>query len=79
MRGLGERPESAAIVDMVLGLAGALTLDTVAGGVETPEHTALLTRSGCRLAQGWLHAKPLSAADFTAFAAAAARGAAAPA
>ncbi len=62
VRGLGERPESAAIVDMVLGLARALSLNTVAEGIETRQHADILTKAGCALGQGWLYAKPLSAA-----------------
>lgn len=62
VRGLGERPESAAIVDMVLGLARALNLNTVAEGIETRQHADILTKAGCVLGQGWLYAKPLAAA-----------------
>jgi EAL domain-containing protein (putative c-di-GMP-specific phosphodiesterase class I) len=65
VRGLGERPESAAIVDMVLGLARALNLSTVAEGIETQVHADVLTRAGCVLGQGWLYAKPLPAAEIT--------------
>ncbi|MGC2855254.1 EAL domain-containing protein [Novispirillum sp. DQ9] len=65
VRGLGERPESTAIVDMVLGLARALNLNTVAEGIETPEHAAILTRAGCVLGQGWLYARPLPAAEIS--------------
>lgn len=66
VRGLGDRPESTAIVDMVLGLAKALNLGTVAEGIETPEHAAILTKAGCLLGQGWLYARPLPAEEITA-------------
>ncbi|KJS43410.1 MAG: hypothetical protein VR70_02730 [Rhodospirillaceae bacterium BRH_c57] len=66
VRDLGERPESTAIVNMVLGLAQALDLQTVAEGIETAIHAEILTRAGCVLGQGWLYAKPLPAAEITA-------------
>lgn len=59
VRGLGQNPESAAIVNMVLGLAKALNLLTVAEGIETAHHADLLTQAGCNLGQGWLYDKPL--------------------
>lgn len=61
VRDLGTRPESGAIIDMVLGLAKALGLRTVAEGIETVRHADILREAGCALGQGWLFARPLSA------------------
>lgn len=61
VRDLGARPESGAIIDMVLGLAKALGLRTVAEGIETVRHADILREAGCALGQGWLFARPLSA------------------
>ncbi|MEM8708979.1 MAG: EAL domain-containing protein [Actinomycetota bacterium] len=43
----------------VIALARAMNLDVVAEGVETVEQAAALRRLGCRIAQGFLFAKPL--------------------
>ncbi|MEO0492952.1 MAG: EAL domain-containing protein [Actinomycetota bacterium] len=43
----------------VIALARAMDLDVVAEGVETVEQAAVLRRLGCRVAQGFLFAKPL--------------------
>lgn len=52
-----------AIVQLVLTLARALDLVTVAEGVETPLQAARLRELGCDRAQGYLIARPLAAAD----------------
>lgn len=43
----------------VIALARAMNLEVVAEGVETQEQAAALRRLGCRVAQGFLFAKPL--------------------
>src|SRR5690349_5466336 len=52
------------ILRSALELAGQLGLVTVAEGVETAEDWHLLQQFGCTFAQGWLIAKPMSAAEF---------------
>lgn len=64
-----------AIVGAIVSLAGALGFDVVAEGVETPEQLAALRVLGCDYAQGYLLARPQSAANVAALIAAAANGA----
>jgi diguanylate cyclase (GGDEF)-like protein len=53
----------AAIVRSVVDLGHNLGLQVVAEGVETQETVALLTATGCDVAQGYLLARPMPAAD----------------
>ncbi len=48
-----------AIVDAVLGLAGALNKDVIAEGVETQDHQRLLVSLGTSLLQGYSIARPM--------------------
>jgi len=52
------------IVESVVKLAQAFDREVIAEGVETIEHTALLTWLGCRLGQGYGIARPMPAEDF---------------
>lgn len=54
--------EDVAIVTTIIQLGRNLQLKTVAEGVETPEHMALLRGLGCDLAQGYGVSPPLNAA-----------------
>jgi diguanylate cyclase (GGDEF)-like protein/PAS domain S-box-containing protein len=65
LRGVPDRPEATAVVHAVLELAGALGLQALVEGVETPAQCAYLLAEGCPLAQGYLFARPLPAADAT--------------
>ncbi|WP_374581734.1 putative bifunctional diguanylate cyclase/phosphodiesterase [Pseudoduganella sp.] len=56
-----------AIVQSIIALARALSLQTVAEGVETEAQRALLQDQGCDAMQGYLVARPLPAADFAAW------------
>ncbi len=59
--GLGTDHEDEVIVTAVVRLAEALGLDVIAEGVETERQLDGLKRLGCRLAQGFLFARPCSA------------------
>jgi diguanylate cyclase (GGDEF)-like protein len=58
VRALSSCVEDSAIVKAVIHMAHALSLDTVAEGVETPEQLALLKDLGCDYAQGYLFSRP---------------------
>ncbi len=60
-------PKSRAIVESVIELGHKLGLYIVAEGVEHVEELQLLTALGCDSAQGYLHSRPLPAADFIAW------------
>nr|WP_245496556.1 EAL domain-containing protein [Lichenibacterium ramalinae] len=55
------------IVRAVIGLAHNLGLKTVAEGVETRSQLDFLADVGCKLAQGYLFAKPMAAAEVPTF------------
>lgn len=63
--GLGVDVEDDAIVRAVIGLADALGLLVVAEGVETTRQLDQLRRLRCAMAQGFLFARPLTAAAAT--------------
>jgi diguanylate cyclase (GGDEF)-like protein/PAS domain S-box-containing protein len=65
--GLGSSPEDAAIVHLVIMLAQALGLETVAEGVETEQQLEELRLLGCDEIQGYLIAKPLLVGDALAY------------
>jgi diguanylate cyclase (GGDEF)-like protein/PAS domain S-box-containing protein len=56
-----------AIVDGVVGLAGAFRRQVIAEGVETIAHGDLLLPLGCELAQGYGVARPMPAAEMLAW------------
>jgi diguanylate cyclase (GGDEF)-like protein len=66
VRELEASAEDRAIVAAVMALANSLQLDVVAEGVETEAQLALLREHGCKLAQGYLFARPLPAAQIPA-------------
>jgi len=63
--GLGTSREDAAIVHLIITLAKALGLETVAEGVETFEQLAELKSLGCDQIQGYFVARPLTVRDAT--------------
>jgi diguanylate cyclase (GGDEF)-like protein/PAS domain S-box-containing protein len=65
--GLGTSREDTAIVHLVVTLAQALGLETVAEGVEAEEQLAELKALGCDQVQGYLVSRPLEVADADAF------------
>jgi diguanylate cyclase (GGDEF)-like protein/PAS domain S-box-containing protein len=62
VRGLGQHQGDTEIVRLILALARTLNLETVAEGVESPEHISELTKLGCYIGQGYLFSPPISAA-----------------
>jgi diguanylate cyclase (GGDEF)-like protein/PAS domain S-box-containing protein len=54
---------SAAIVDAILRMAGALGLRVIAEGIETSAQLETLRSLGCRYIQGYLVSRPIDAAD----------------
>ena len=62
VRDLTIDPEDAAIVTAIVAMARSLDVDVVAEGVETEEQLEELKRLGCFRAQGYLLARPMTAA-----------------
>jgi diguanylate cyclase (GGDEF)-like protein len=56
--GLGETERSYGIVEAIVGMANALSIDVVAEGVETVEQADHVRQLGCGLAQGFLFSRP---------------------
>jgi diguanylate cyclase (GGDEF)-like protein/PAS domain S-box-containing protein len=60
VEGLGVEQERTAIVEAVIGMARALSLDAIAEGVENEAQLSELRRLGCDFAQGHLFSRPLT-------------------
>jgi diguanylate cyclase (GGDEF)-like protein/PAS domain S-box-containing protein len=60
VEGLGVEQERTAIVEAVIGMARALSLDAIAEGVENEAQLSELRRLGCDYAQGHLFSRPLT-------------------
>jgi diguanylate cyclase (GGDEF)-like protein len=58
-------PQERALVRSIIDFARSLGVETVAEGVETMQHAALLRELGCDLLQGYAFSRPLSFNDFT--------------
>lgn len=56
-----EDESDASIVQALIGLAKALSIDLVAEGVETEEQAEFLRKCGCSVGQGYLFGHPISA------------------
>ncbi|HEY5816095.1 MAG TPA: EAL domain-containing protein [Solirubrobacterales bacterium] len=65
VEGLGVEQERTAIVEAVIGMARALSLDAIAEGVENEAQLSELRRLGCDYAQGHLFSRPLAADKVT--------------
>jgi EAL domain-containing protein (putative c-di-GMP-specific phosphodiesterase class I) len=59
VHGLGKNPEDSAVAEAIVQLAGALRLQVVGEGIETPYQWAKLRELGCDLGQGHYFARPL--------------------
>jgi diguanylate cyclase (GGDEF)-like protein/PAS domain S-box-containing protein len=51
------------VAETIIALGKAFEMTTVAEGVETPEQFEMLANLGCDQSQGYLHSRPLAAAD----------------
>lgn len=63
VRGMLEDVENVRIIHSVIGLAGSFDRYTLAEGVESLEHGRMLLELGCEMAQGYVIARPMPAAD----------------
>ncbi len=59
IRTLHERPQSAKIVDAVIGLSKSMGVQTVAEGIETEADALALLALGCGMAQGYWFGRPV--------------------
>jgi diguanylate cyclase (GGDEF)-like protein/PAS domain S-box-containing protein len=64
VRDLPDNTEGAALVRAIIQMARALSLATLAEGVETEEQLRYLRAEGCGAAQGFYLARPMPPADF---------------
>jgi diguanylate cyclase (GGDEF)-like protein len=67
VRALHSDPQAPAIIEMILAMAQALGLETVAEGIETTGQCDLLRRKNCTIGQGYLFSPPLPSAGLTDF------------
>ena len=51
------------MAETIIALGKAFDMTTVAEGVETPEQFEMLSNLGCDQSQGYLHSRPMAAAD----------------
>lgn len=56
--------KSGAIISSIVDMARRIHVDVVCEGVETPQQAEFLMSIGCRCAQGFLYARPMSAGAF---------------
>ena len=54
---------AARVAETIIALGKAFNMTTLAEGVETPEQFEMLAHMGCDQSQGYLHSRPLAAAD----------------
>lgn len=68
VRDIPDDANDCAIATAIIGLAHTLGLEAVAEGIETQAQQAYLARIGCGIVQGYLHARPMPAVEFEAYA-----------
>lgn len=64
IEGVATQARDLAVLRAILAMAGALDLKVIVEGVESEAQRALAAAEGCAFYQGFLRAKPMSAADF---------------
>lgn len=57
-----DSPEGTALLQGIIGLGRSVGLDLVAEGIEEPEQAAVMVAAACQEGQGYLYARPMSAA-----------------
>ncbi len=65
VRDMHQDPENLAIINAIMGLAGAFQLNVVAEGVEELVHGRMLLQMGCTQVQGYCISRPMRAHDFS--------------
>jgi len=70
VRDMLDDPDDMAILQGVIGLAAAFNREVIAEGVETIAHGTALLKLGCDMAQGYIIARPMPAAELPAWVAA---------
>jgi diguanylate cyclase (GGDEF)-like protein/PAS domain S-box-containing protein len=65
--GLPDDPDSAAIARVIVAMAKALRMETVAEGVETPAQAAFLASIGCDTLQGFLFSRAVPPSEVVRF------------
>ncbi|MGY1488623.1 putative bifunctional diguanylate cyclase/phosphodiesterase [Methylobacillus pratensis] len=64
VQGMLESQQDKTVVNAVIDMANAFSLDTIAEGIETAEQQKALLEIGCSEGQGYLFSRPLSAIQF---------------
>ncbi len=64
VQGIGKNRPDEDVVRAVVAMASSLSRDLIVEGVETPEQLRFLKSNGCRLAQGYLFARPMPFEQF---------------
>ncbi|VCU72136.1 Phytochrome-like protein cph2 [Pigmentiphaga humi] len=59
-----DSPQDRAVIDAVLSMANAFSLETIAEGVETDAQRRALGEAGCMEGQGYLFSRPLPVQEF---------------
>ena len=62
VRRLSESPDGKTLIHTLVQLARALSIETLAEGIERPDQLAILRRERCDSGQGFLYARPMDAA-----------------
>lgn len=65
--GLPDDPKANAVLASILGVAKALSLTTIAEGIETTEQRDALKQAGCQQGQGYLLARPMGPESLAVF------------
>jgi diguanylate cyclase (GGDEF)-like protein/PAS domain S-box-containing protein len=68
VRDIPDDPDDCAIAAAIIGLAHTLWIDVIAEGIETAAQESFLISKNCTKLQGYLHARPMPATDYIAFA-----------
>ncbi|MBD0334062.1 MAG: EAL domain-containing protein [Cyanobacteria bacterium Co-bin13] len=67
VRNIHQTPDNIPITRIIIQLAKELNLDLIAEGIETEQELKFLLSHGCRMGQGYLFGRPVSALEFNQF------------